>query len=262
MNKQKAGGIEWTMLPDGEGGFQPGYTWNPVAGCFHGCQWEMADGAVADCYAKGVAERLATKAYPDGFESHYWHSLRLREPFAVEKPSGIFIDSMSDLMGRWVPDEQIQRVLDVCESADWHTFFLLTKNAPRLRKFRFPRNVWVGVSSPPDWMWGKRLSRNQQERMLVTSLQILEHDTHAYTTWMSFEPLSWDMGSIIGQFHNAIHWAVIGAASNGPKKYQPAESDLVSLVGALDTMGTPIFMKRNLWGKEWAKVNWRREFPA
>jgi protein gp37 len=44
-------GIEWTQ-----------YTWNPIAGCLHGCAWTMPDGAVANCYAEDVADRLAPKA--------------------------------------------------------------------------------------------------------------------------------------------------------------------------------------------------------
>lgn len=75
MNKQKApGGIEWTRIKrsiDGNAVELPGYTWNPTAGCFHGCTWKMPDGSIAECYAKTVAERLATRTYDKGFENHY-----------------------------------------------------------------------------------------------------------------------------------------------------------------------------------------------
>jgi len=42
--------------------------------------------------------------------------------------------------------------------------------------------------------------------------------------WMSFEPLSWDVTPIVRGYRSALQWAVIGAASNGPKLYPPAET--------------------------------------
>ena len=53
MNKQGPNGIRWCD-----------YTWNVVTGCLHECQWRMRDGSVAECYAKTIAEGLASAAYP------------------------------------------------------------------------------------------------------------------------------------------------------------------------------------------------------
>jgi len=266
MNEQKPpNGIEWTRLPKGDGTFTRGFTWNPIAGCLHGCRWTMPDGDIAECYAKTVAESLASSAYPHGFEHHYFYSDRLEEPLKVKELAGIFICSMADLLGHWVPDEQVLAVLDVCRQASQHTFFLLTKNAPRLEHFTFPPNVWAGVSSPPDYMFGKELSRHQQERILRTSLSIFENadlfGNWITTKWMSFEPLSWNVSDIVCDFPNALDWAVIGGASNGAKKYPPREDDLRALVRVLDEHGTPIFFKGNLRPSMWAQKNWRAEFP-
>jgi protein gp37 len=220
MNKQKAPrGIEWTRIKT-EDGVLDGYTWNPVGGCKHGCEWDMPDGSKAVCYAKTIAERVALGAYPHGFEHHYWNAERLNEPLKAKKSAGIFMDSMSDLMGHWVDEKQIRRVLDVCKSADWHVFQMLTKNAPRLLKFVFPENVWVGVSSPPDVMFGKRLSRGQQAQMLKRSLDVLQQ-VNVPVRWMSFEPLSWDVSTVVANSPNVLNWAVIGAASNGRNEYPP-----------------------------------------
>jgi len=134
-NGRTKGGIEWAEASS-----------NPVGGCFHRCQWEMPDGTIAGCYAKDVAENLAKAAYPDGFEAHYWHPEELKKWVNTTKPMRIFWDSMSDLWGHWVPEEQIQAVLDAANTAHWHTFLSLTKNAPRLNKFLLPTNVWPGVS--------------------------------------------------------------------------------------------------------------------
>lgn len=261
MNKQGSksnpnGGIEWTHVY----GPNTGYTWNVAGGCMHGCKWEMPDGQIAECYAKTVAERVATAAYPHGFEHHYWNPQRLIEPLRLKTPSGIFLDSMSDLMGAWVEGEQIGQVLDVCRRAPQHVFFLLTKNAPRLQQFDFPDNVWTGVSSPPDWLLRSRLSRAQQERMLHKSLKTLA-ETKAKVRWMSFEPLSWDVSRIVEQYPGALQWAVVGAASNGRQQYPPALADVQALLDVLDAQKVPVFFKGNLRSLPFAADHWRECFP-
>jgi DNA repair photolyase len=130
-------GIQWTD-----------FTWNPIGGCNHACRWKMPDGTIAECYAETTAKKFK-RHYPHGFEHHYWRPEKLHDPIKLNKPARIFVDSMSDLMGAWVPEEQVRQVLDICGTASWHQFQLLTKNPGRLSKFEFPDNVWVGASSPP-----------------------------------------------------------------------------------------------------------------
>ncbi len=236
-------GIEWTD-----------YTWNPVGGCQHGCRWVMPDGSIAECYAETIAERVANTAYPYGFEHHYWRPEVLQEPLRLARPSRIFLDSMSDLMGHWVGDEEIEQVLEVCRRADWHQFQLLTKNAPRLLQFDFPPNVWVGVSVPPSIMFGKRLSPSQQSRMLTRMLSIL-HQVKATVRWMSIEPLSFDMAPLLEGAN--LDWAVIGAATNGKRAYQPKREWVQNVLDVLDAEGVKVFFKGNL---KWTP--WREEFPS
>lgn len=245
MNRQEnkfGRGIEWTD-----------YTWNPVGGCSHACRWTMPDGTIARCYAEDVAEGVARNAYPAGFDSHYWHPQRLDEPAKLREPARIFMDSMSDLMGAWVPESQIKQILSICRRADWHTFQLLTKNAPRLKQFNFPHNVWVGVSSAPDQMLGHILTDQQKERYMHKALSSLAL-VDAPVRWMSFEPLSWDVSGIVAEYPGVLQWAVIGAASNGNRKYQPDPAHVQALLDALDC---PVFFKGNL---QWSP--WREEYPG
>jgi protein gp37 len=256
MNRQKApNGIEWTRVYG-----RPGYTWNAVGGCFHDCKWTMPDGTIAGCYAKSVAERLAQAAYPSGFEHHYWNPKRLSEPQRLPEPSGIFLDSMADLMGRWVPDEHVEQVLDVCRDTPQHIYFLLTKNAPRLLRFSFPLNLWVGVSMPPDSFMGRPLTRDQQARMLRRALDVLRQVPAPVVRWMSFEPLSWDVAPLVKAAGVPLEWAVIGAASSGPRYYLPDPDHVRALLGVLDGQGVPVFFKGNLRGSPAAEP-WRDEFP-
>ena len=254
VNGKVAGGIEWTKTVNSDGTEQRGFTWNPVGGCFHRCRWTMPDGTTATCYAELVAENVAQAAYPLGFANHYWNPGRLGEPLRVKQPARIFLDSMSDLMGHWVPGEQIQAVLDICQQASQHTFQLLTKNAPRLAQFAYPPNIWVGVSSPPDSFMGKPLSRPQQIRMLKRSLEVLRQ-IEVPVKWMSVEPLSWDIAPhLVG---SALNWVVVGAATNGPRQYQPEPEHVSRLLGVLDREQVPVFFKGNL---EWQP--WREGFPS
>ncbi len=244
MNKQKVGdrrGIEWTD-----------YTWNPIGGCLHRCRWEMPDGSIAECYAETVAEKF-TGVYPEGFEYHYWHPHRLEEPLKVQQPSMIFLDSMSDIMGHWVPNHQIEAVLDIARQADRHTFQLLTKNTPRLLQFEFPANVWVGASTPPDFMWARQLNRKQRDKMLARTLEVLRA-VEVPVRWMSVEPLSWDVADHFVDC--GLQWVVIGAASNGPRYYQPDPGHVERLLKVLDDQKIPVFFKGNL---KWSP--WRENYP-
>lgn len=251
MNKQfnpKTGrrGIEWCD-----------YTWNSIGGCRHRCRWMMPDGSIAICYAEAVANRVAQQAYPEGFEHHYWRPNMLNEPFLLKEPARIFLDSMADLMGNWVPSDQIHQVLDICWRASQHTFLLLTKNAPRLSAFKFPANVHIGISSPPDFMFGRALNRMQQYRMLERAFNILSRLTEVPVCWMSFEPLSQDYSQIVADHPGVLQWSVIGAASNGRTYYQPDPDHVSRLLDVLDRQGVPVFFKGNL---DWSP--WREELPA
>lgn len=240
-------GIEWCT-----------YTWNVIGGCQHGCQWRMPDGKIANCYAEDAAAGVAQGAYPQGFEHHYFHPQRIDEPLAQKASSRIFLDSMADWLGAWVDTREIQVILKTCARAYWHDFQALTKNAPRLLQFQLPANLWAGVSSPPDFMFNKPLNLKSKEAMLVRSLEILEavRFKQKVITWMSIEPLSWDVAPIIARFPRSLDWVVIGAASSGVKYFQPDPAHVQHLLDVLAPWGTPVFFKGNL---KWTPH--REEYP-
>ena len=257
MNKQNPPkGIEWTRIRDGDGKVRPGFTWNPTGGCFHGCTWRMPDGSLTQCYAKTIAERFTT-GYPKGFEHHYWRPHALNAPLKVKEESGIFVGSMADLFGHWVPEEQIRQVLDVMEEAHWHTFQTLSKFPIRLPKFNpFPENVWVGVSLPA----GQLMSETGGARALGAYLRHM-HKIKATVRFMSIEPLWFNVVPIFEEYLKdkdklPFEWIIIGAASNGSQLYQPKAEWTASLIELLDDADIPIFFKGNL---EWD--DWREVFP-
>lgn len=260
MNKQKKAnggkGIEWTD-----------YTWNPIGGCLHACQWEMPDGSIANCYAEDVATKLAGAAYPEGFEHHYWKPALLKEPERIKTPARIFAGSMTDMFGHWVPEDQILQVLGICEKAHWHTFQFLTKNPKRVWNFVgvIPKNCWIGASTPPNFMWNKPLSDKQRKRWLDTTLDTLGGIRETgLITWLSAEPITIDVSHHLDltDYVKVIDWMVIGAASNGKTLYPPDENLVKRAVGYNDSHGISTFFKGNLRSLPWAVEHWREEFPT
>lgn len=245
--RTRSRGIEWCDRTE-----------NPIGGCFHRCVWNMPDGEEAHCYAGDVAVGVAQSAYPEGFEHHYWRPQLLRALTSGRVPELIFANSMSDWMGHWVPEEQILQMLDVMRTTPHHTYILLTKASPRLLKFKdkIPPNVWVLVSSPPDHMMGKALSRQAQIRMLQKSLDVLaEVGQNVPVVGMSIEPLSWDVAEYIPVDH-PLKWVIIGAASRGKKYFQPEPGCVQRLLDIFDATQTPVFFKGNL---QWFPR--REDFP-
>ncbi len=117
--------IEWT-----------GRTWNPTLGC------SVASPGCDNCYAAKLAHRGLSEAHrgltvlgPDGVE---WtgevrtHPERLDVPLRVRKPTTWFVDSMSDLFHRDVPDEFVVEVLAVMALTPHHTYQVLTKRPQRM----------------------------------------------------------------------------------------------------------------------------------
>lgn len=119
MNNQK-NGIDWCD-----------YTWNPVSGCLHNCWY---------CYAKKQYERFGMDFSPTLKEK------KLKEPFGLKTPSKIFVCSVADLFGDWVPGEWINKIINIAKELPQHRFMFLTKNSKRYNCFEFPDNCWLGVT--------------------------------------------------------------------------------------------------------------------
>lgn len=255
MNEQHPPlGIEWTRIYG-----RRGYTWNPITGCLHGCTWQMPDGTIAECYAKTQAEsRRLRPYYSRGFEAHYWHADRLNEPLHVKKSAGIFVGSMADLFGHWVPQVQIDQVLDVMRRADWHIFQTLSKYPIRVAESSlFPNNCWVGISLPA----GHLMSKTGAARALKSYLKQMVR-IEASVRFMSIEPLWFDVAEVFEAWIDyyqklPFEWAIIGAASKDFRYYQPEKWWVERLLAVLDRQQIPVFFKGNL---DWQPR--REQFPG
>lgn len=122
------------------------------------------------------------------------------------------------------------------------------------RKSEQSRGIeWVGVSAPPTQMFGKPLTFEQQKRMVSRQMDVLSK-VKATVKWMSIEPLSFDIAPLL--VDSPLNWAVIGAATNGAKIYQPKPEWVINCLDVLDSQNVPVFFKGNL---DWQPF--REEFP-
>lgn len=179
--------IEWTDA-----------TWNPVTGCD-----EVSDGC-DNCYAKTLAERFRGKAghyYESGFDLTL-RPARLDQPLRWTRPRRIFVNSMSDLFHKDIPDEFVARVFAVMAASGRHTFQLLTKRHARMRAllsgddFRqeVSRRAWElkvpGTPARTPWplpnLWlGVSVEDQRWADIRIPALL----DTPATVRWVSAEPL-------------------------------------------------------------------------
>ncbi|MFE4420385.1 DUF5131 family protein [Streptomyces sp. NPDC056817] len=104
-------------------------TWNVVTGC------EKVSPGCDNCYAETFAERwrgIPGHHFAAGFDVTL-RPERLTLPLRWRKPKRVFVNSMSDLFHKDIPDEYIARVWAVMALTPHHTYQILTKRHGRMR---------------------------------------------------------------------------------------------------------------------------------
>lgn len=255
-------------------------TWNPVTGCKGGCDY---------CYARSIANRFGgwttggvkttqnffsdppvldsplllerksgkvVKApYPFAFTPTF-HRYRLEEPLKKRKGQNIFVGSMADLFGRWVPTKWIVEVLDICREAPQHNYLFLTKFPERyveldhLALLPHEENFWYGAT----------ITNAKQMKRAADSIGQLRQEVRSF---FSMEPLmedvarseAWEM-AYNGAYAN---WIIIGAMTGpGSESQQPCREWVERIVDDVKNelspfYPIPVFMKGNLrkvWGHD------------
>ena len=179
MNKTA---IEWAQNPDGT----PGYTLNVKTGCLNGCPYcyarELANGRLKPRYFGGDCIPIpytTNKDLDNPFYPRFWPG-HLKQPSEIKKPSGIFLDDMSDWMGDYWPREWTEYELQMMRDNPQHRFYTLTKQPQNLVQWSpFPDNCWVGVTAT-------------DREQYVKALQALS-PIEATLKFLSLEPLLGDV---------------------------------------------------------------------
>jgi len=238
MNKTK---IEWCDA-----------TFNPVTGCLHNCEY---------CYARKIANRFGDKCndgkthikyatdikantYPWGFMPTL-HPTRLNEPQSLKTPHNIFVCSMADLFGEWVPDEWIKAVFDACEKAPQHRYLFLTKNPKRYlelaEKGFLPNreNFWYGITMT----WDCGTVQNCIVRLQVNNI------------FVSVEPITCKFENGLHLPYEKVQWVILGVETGNRKsKFIPEKKSLKNIVKDCKDSGiSSLFMKdslKGIWGEK------------
>lgn len=178
---------------DGEGISWAAWSWNPVTGCLHGCDY---------CYARAISHRF-TDGFPVGFTPLFHHE-RLDAPAHTTIPAAhrddpawrrVFVCSMADLYGRWVPDEWIKQVHESMLASPAWEYLLLTKFPARYVGLDMPAGTWLGTSV------------DEQKRVRIAE-DAFRQVNDVKVKWLSLEPLKEPLEfSDLSMFD----WVVIGA---------------------------------------------------
>ncbi|WP_084078519.1 DUF5131 family protein [Desulfitobacterium chlororespirans] len=260
MNKSK---IDWTD-----------YTWNPVTGCYHTCPY---------CYARRQSARFAgdvrlnladprceryqgqegfyilhepfitrnerSISYPFGFAPTL-HEYRFDWPGKVKNGANIFVGSMTDLFGYWVPDEWIQLVFTACERFPQHNYLFLTKNPKRYSALARARKL----PSADNFWYGTTLTHEGDD--VYTPVGI--------NTFLSIEPLLEPISFTVSgdlSFKFSSPWVIVGAETGRREgKVVPEKAWIRDIVNHCREVGTPVFMKESL--RELMGEEFLQEFPV
>lgn len=157
------------------------------------------------------------------------HEHMLGVPLKWKSPRKIFVNSMSDLYHKDVPDEFIHRVFDTMTKANWHQYQILTKRADRLEKIApslpWASHIWQGVSV-----------ENADYTFRIDHLR----RTPARVKFLSIEPL---LGPIVELDLSDIHWVIVGGESGGNCRTMELEW-IAGVRAACERQGVPLFVKQ------------------
>ena len=184
FNPQTNDSIEWAR-----------WSWNPITGCLHDCDY---------CYARDIAERF----FEQGFEPTFLPD-RLAAPRNTNVPTrasaeigfrNVFVCSMADLFGKWVPDDWIDAVFDQVRTHPQWNFLFLTKFPQRLAERQWPVNAWCGTTV------------DTQARVKIAERAF--RDVKAGVRWLSVEPM---MERLTFTSLEMFNWIVIGGATKSTR---------------------------------------------
>ena len=272
-------------------------TWNPVVGCEHvsaGCD---------NCYAKALhdmrhrafnAGKKVLPQYGVPFETVQLKPERLKHPVSWQKPRRVFVNSVSDLFHKDVPEAFLDQCFAVMAFCGRHTFQILTKRPARMRKYidgladrggsgrGFRRlvnagaelglglefqgipliqwpipNVWLGTSVEHQAAADKRIPD-----LLATD---------AAVRFLSCEPLLGPVDLMPLQIQHylpnrRIDWVIVGGES-GSKRREMDLAWLAEIVGHCKASGVAVFVKQDSAPKSEQRGRipdslWIREFPV
>ncbi len=209
------------------------WTWNPVFGCKHGCPY---------CYARDFAHRQGRDFAKPEMMMHLLSCPKNTQiPKNMQKEPGIknvFVCSMADLFGAWVPQEWIDMVMNAVRDNPQWTYIFLTKNPERLATVEWPDHCWVGTTV--------------DEQSRVERAEVAFKTLKASVRFLSVEPFNEELHF---EHLERFQWLIIGgrSRSRGMPAFQPESIWVERLVWQARKAKCRVYFKPNLEyrPKEW-----------
>ena len=205
------------------------WSWNPVTGCKHKCEY---------CYARPLANRFH-RTFPNGFKPTFLperlgapHNTRIPKRYAGDRAiHNVFMCSMADLFGKWVPQKWIDAVMDAVRGAPQWNFFFLTKSPERLTTIDWPANAAVGTTV-------------DTQARVEPAVEIFSQ-LDAPLKFLSCEPL---LEELTFPTMDCFNWVMIGpqSSSGRTREVQPDPRWVTSLVGQARSAGCRIYTRPGL----------------
>jgi protein gp37 len=142
---------------------------------------------------------------------------------------------MSDLFHKEIPKPFIDSIFQTMETANWHTYQVLTKRSSLMMKYL--RNRYQGSLAPPHIWLGVSIE-DQKNTVRLKHLRAAP----ASVKFVSFEPLLSSVGTIDLA---GIDWAIVGGES-GPRARPMAEEWAIEIRDQCRRDKVAFFFKQ--WG--------------
>lgn len=224
-------------------------TWNPTFGCTKvspGCD---------NCYAEGIANRFhggfGLRLQPKRLADVRRFGPLVDPATGTRRPRRVFVNSMSDLFHRDVPDAYLDTVFEAIATQPDTVFCCLTKRPERLRGYAesrwgnagVPGNVWLGVSVELDAV-----------RARIDALRALKDRLGDFTAFLSVEPL---LGLPVKQDYAGMDWIITGGESGARARRVQVDWVRAVLAKARAAGAAPWFRAWGRWEANplWAQAN-------
>ena len=169
------------------------------------------------CYALTLSHRLLRKHYlrkppvvddvasrDDPFAVRLWEE-RLRDPIGWSEPRRIFVNSMSDLFHKDVPEAFVRAVFRIMLDAPHHIYQVLTKRPSRMNRFVTRNSDLFNDGVVPSHIW---LGTSIEDNTVAYRADHLRQ-VSAEVRFLSCEPL---LGPVDVSLHG-IAWVIVGGES-------------------------------------------------
>lgn len=200
------------------------HTWNTIKGeCYHDCSY---------CYMKRWG-----KLNPVRFDEKELKTY-------LGSGNFIFVGSSCDMFAENIPDEWINKTLDVCDRFNCNSYLFQTKNPERLIGYDLPKNSVICTTIESDSYYPSIMNNSPEPMQRSLAMNEL---SQKYITYVTIEPImDFHLEHFVKMIKRCNPKQVnIGADSGKNNLPEPSKEKVLQLISELQKF-TTIHNKSNL----------------